>query len=175
MFRAVLVFNKSLLKAADTGVSKTERASGWLATLPGFSNACSNSGKGVGISPLETAAVYLKKYIVRVHEGVGIINLSHRIQFLLSLTPTMTMSLCFSVLHPPRLSHGCWKQAPKGDFNFQKNSVLRGLPLPTLKHSHLPFPEAQPLLPPIAGSKASASLRANPTTTGRGQQAFSPM
>lgn len=34
--RAVLVFNKSLLKAADTGVGKTECASGLLATLPGF-------------------------------------------------------------------------------------------------------------------------------------------
>lgn len=34
--RAVLVFNKSLWKAADTGVGETECASGLLATLPGF-------------------------------------------------------------------------------------------------------------------------------------------
>lgn len=67
------------------------------------------------------------------------------------------MSLCFFVLHPE--DAGSRHQRVILIFN---RTVLRELPLPTLKHSHLQFPEAQPLLAPIAGSKNSASLQLTP-------------
>lgn len=111
----MLVFNKSLWKAADTGVGETECASGLLATT-WLSNACSNSGKGVGISPLETAAVYLKKYIDRLLEGVGVggssILATDSNFFSFSYPANVLVFLCTS-------PHGCWEQASKGDFNFQ--------------------------------------------------------
>ena len=51
-----------------------------------LSNACSNSGEVVGIWPLETATVYLEKYIVLFYRQKSI-HLSHILIFFLILQP----------------------------------------------------------------------------------------
>ena len=98
-----------------------------------LSNACSNSGEVVGIWPLETATVYLEKYIVLLYRQKSI-HLSHILIFFLILQPWRCP--CVSLY-----SHcGQWNQVPKGEFNLKQTSVLIELPLLRLKRSNLRFP-----------------------------------
>lgn len=69
VFEQCWCLTKALLKTADAGAGNTE-VRPWLACYSTWlSNACSNSDKGVGIWPPETAAIYSEKCIVKMSWG----------------------------------------------------------------------------------------------------------
>lgn len=167
MFEQHWCLTKAFLKAADTGVGNTEVCL-WLACYSiWLSNACSNSGKGAGIWSLETTAVYSEKYIVRTAWGEkSSILATHSIPSH-SLAPPMPVR--FFVLHP--VDTGIRHQR----VIFICNKILSWENCLCLHLSRTTCNFQRPSLASPYHRLQSASLTAKPTTTGRGQQAFSLM